>query len=160
MTNRDPSAARVAEARLTELAGLLSFGTGRMTMIRTLDGRIRPAPEGLRPPTNRTDPVRARRLYDLLRDVEPAVFAPALTWAARARTRRHEVTLVAIKLGIPGSVDPMIGLLHHYHSTVIAEDYLNSGSSALAAAARAWAYRNGYEIHYSKTGGAAQWGIF
>ena len=51
----DPAAVDLAAAQLTELATLVRFGSARIVLTRTPDGRLQSAGLGMQPPRNWTD---------------------------------------------------------------------------------------------------------
>jgi hypothetical protein len=66
----------------------------------------------------------------------------------------------AVKLGIAGSEQRLNAMLMRYGDKSMAEDYLNSGSSALAFGGRQWAAVHGYHIMTGAGSHRARWGSF
>lgn len=73
---------------------------------------------------------------------------------------RLQVLLLAVKLGIPGSEQNLTDVLQDYGNRPMAEDFLNSGSGALASGARAWAAAHGYSVHSGPGSHRSTWGRF
>lgn len=105
-----------------------------------------------------TDPAKARTLYGALCGLDRRLFVIALNIAVHPMEHRREVLQVAIKLGVPESIDTLIRVFTSNPTREIAEDYLNSGSSPLESYAWNWADGRGFPIGYSGIGTTAQWG--
>lgn len=73
---------------------------------------------------------------------------------------RLQVLLLAVKLGIPGSENILTDVLKDHGDKAMAEDFLNSGSRALASGARAWAKAHGYDVHSGPGSHRSAWGYF
>jgi len=66
---------------------------------------------------------------------------------------------IIIKKGYPGSEGSLIKALNTKGSSLMAEDFLNSGNSTLERAASDWALRNGFHVMPKIAGGTSpQWG--
>jgi HEAT repeat protein len=77
------------------------------------------------------------------------------------RTMRVAVVNTLIRIGEPGSVQPMIDNLNACEDPDLAVLYLNSGNASLAQAAEEWAAARGYEVHEltgASSSGYARWG--
>jgi hypothetical protein len=82
---------------------------------------------------------RARPLYESLTRRSPRIYNPALVRVFLGYKYYRRVVCLAVKVGMPGSEERLAQILHAYGTKEIATDFLNSGSPALAAAAREWA---------------------
>ncbi|MCH9021903.1 MAG: ankyrin repeat domain-containing protein [Planctomycetes bacterium] len=110
---------------------------------------------------NWIDRNRARVLYNHLKDLEDKYVTNALVLQVIKKSiMRRRILILAIKLGTIGSEGKLASLLMVYGDKSMAEDYLNCGSSLLAAAARKWASANGYEITTGFGSNRSTWGRF
>lgn len=102
-----------------------------------------------------------RRAYDALQEIPLRIYEPALVRVLLAHRGLRQLIFLAVKLGRP-SISRMIEILKAYGDRTVATHYLNSGSDELATAAREWAHRHGYQIHYESRVGAThvRWGQF
>lgn len=73
---------------------------------------------------------------------------------------RLRVLILAIKLGIPNSEGKLVDILMEFGDKSMTEDYLNSGSDALANGGRQWATEHGYNILTGNGSHRAGWGQF
>jgi hypothetical protein len=103
-------------------------------------------------------------LFSKLKEMDGAVATRAIILQViRAEDRRdtifrHNVILLAIKLGIPGSEQSLNGLLFAYGNPLLAEDYWNSGSDALRQGAEQWAARHNFYFIPGNGSSRAGWG--
>jgi HEAT repeat protein len=120
-------------------------------------------------------PPAVEPLIAVLKDNDP--FIPALSALALTRIKdpRADSALMTalreqnakvilgvhtffVRLGVPGSEAALIDTLKKYPSREIAEEFYNSGNSALGAAAKEWARKYGRQLSQAPPGGSVQWG--
>lgn len=107
------------------------------------------------------DSSKAHKMYNELLTLEKKAVIISLCQQIVARPiLQTRIVLLAIKLGIKGSEDELIGVLFEYGNVPMAEDYLNSGSSILAEGARRWARANGYSVSSGFGSSRSGWGKF
>lgn len=110
---------------------------------------------------NWTDTDQGRSLYDRLKSLPHTVVINSLVLEIiYDDTIRLRTLILAIKLGIPASEDKLVAILMEFGDKSMAEDYLNSGSDALAAGGRQWASQNGYGVFTGNGSHRAGWGNF
>lgn len=107
-----------------------------------------------------TDTKQARRVYDIIKELKEEVATEALVRNVLKTDHRLQVLFLGIKLGIPGSEEKLISALMEHGDKMMAEDYLNSGSSKLHDGGRKWANMNGYLIRSGLGSDRAGWGQF
>lgn len=108
-----------------------------------------------------TDPVRARRVYELILRFDPQASTNALVAAvAQDPARRLRILFLAVKLGIPGSEDRLNDLLIRHGDKSMAEDFLNSGSDVLGEGGERWAAMHGYTVTTGPGSSRTTWGAF
>jgi hypothetical protein len=108
-----------------------------------------------------SDPSSARTLYDGLKAHQDKYLVNALVLQIiKGDQMRLQVLLLAIKLGIAGSEEKLVGILMVYGDKSMAEDYLNCGSDALADGGRKWANAHGFNILTGPGSHRSGWGQF
>jgi len=108
-----------------------------------------------------SDISKARIAYDRLLAQNNHAVAISVCQQIMANPK-HQLKLIflAIKLGLPGSEDDLVKVLFVYGDKPMAEDYLNSGSSALENGGRDWAASHGYKISTGPGSHRSGWGRF
>ncbi len=108
-----------------------------------------------------TDSASGRALYNELRTMAGKAVTISLCQQVIARPElQTRLVLLGIKLGIAESEDELVAVLFEYGEKSMAEDYLNSGSPALADGARRWAQGHGYGVSTGFGSHRAGWGQF
>lgn len=108
-----------------------------------------------------TDERKGRGLYRKLETQPHDAVVDALVLSILNDTElRLRVLILAIKLGIAKSEQQLVAVLMQFGDKSMAEDYLNSGSGALAEGGRTWANQRGYEILTGEGSHRAAWGSF
>ncbi|GHH83201.1 hypothetical protein GCM10018793_44700 [Streptomyces sulfonofaciens] len=144
-----------------ELRNEAGFTPRRMADVRGAESVLEELSHLLDPHRGWRDAQRARLLYDRLRVHRHRVTTHALANVAARAPSPRTVLLTAIKLGNRSHLPALDRLLHVHGTKALAEDYLNSGSPFLEAAAQRWARRHNYTIvRGGGRGAAASWGRF
>ena len=99
-------------------------------------------------------------IYQVLKDMDIGMVISALVYRIYTPENRLQSLFLAVKLGIPGTEELLVSVLMSVGDEGMAEDYLNSGSSALADGAKRWAAQNGYSIKTGLGSHRAAWGEF
>jgi hypothetical protein len=108
-----------------------------------------------------TDRDKGRPLYDALKALDGEVVTAVLVSQIRRPDHRKQVLFLSVKLGIQQSEEALVNALMRYGNEVMAEDFLNSGSTALAEGGERWAIARGYEVIHEPGGShRATWGSF
>lgn len=103
----------------------------------------------------------ARVKYDELCTLNKKAVTISLCQQVVARPLlKTRILLLAIKLGIEGSENELVGVLFEYGDKSMAEDYLNSGSGTLAEGGRRWANAHGYRVSTGYGSHRSGWGKF
>lgn len=132
-----------------------------MQALPEIEKKIVEAAQLLTPDGDWTDRVIGRTLYDGLRARQDNYLINSFVLQiTRNPQMRLRVLILAIKVGISGSEEKLVGILMVYGDKSMAEDYLNSGSSALAAGGRSWATQRGYRIMTGPGSHRGTWGGF
>ena len=126
-----------------------------------IEDKIRELARLLTPGGSWTNRSEARRLFgELKAQRDKCLINSLVLQIIRSDHRRLQVLILAIKLGIPDSESKLVKILMVYGDKAMAEDYLNSGSSELAAGGRRWAEARGYRIRTGPGSHRASWGRF
>jgi hypothetical protein len=132
-----------------------------MQALPEIEDRIVEAAQLLTTSGRWTDAAKGRILYDGLRARQDRYLINSLVLQIiKSHDRRLCVLILAIKLGIADSEEKLVRILMVYGDKSMAEDYLNSGSSALAAGGRRWAAQHGYRVSTGPGSHRASWGRF
>lgn len=108
-----------------------------------------------------TDATLGRTRYDELRSSNGKAVKISLCQQVLAHPElQTSIVLLAIKLGISGSENELVGVLFEYGDVSMAEDYLNSGSSLLNDGGYRWANANGYNVRRGFGSHRSNWGSF
>ena len=108
-----------------------------------------------------TDTSLGRKRYDELRAADGKVVKISLCQQVLAHPElQTRIVLLAIKLGISGSENELIGILFVYGNKSMAEDYLNSGSTMLNNGGYRWANAHGYKVRKGYGSHRSNWGKF
>lgn len=108
-----------------------------------------------------TDTTLGRARYDELRSADGKAVKISLCQQALAHPElQTSIVLLAIKLGISGSENELVGVLFEYGDKSMAEDYLNSGSSMLNDGGYRWATAHHYNVRRGFGSHRSNWGTF
>jgi hypothetical protein len=108
-----------------------------------------------------TDTSLGRTRYDELRSADGKAVKISLCQQVIAHPElQTSIILLAIKLGIPGSENELVGILLQYGDKSMAEDYLNSGSDILGHGGSDWAFAHGYKAQSGSGSNRSNWGNF
>lgn len=108
-----------------------------------------------------TDTGLGRTCYNELRSSDGKAVKVSLCQQVLAHPElQTRIVLLAIKLGISGSENELVGILLVYGDKSMAEDYLNSGSSLLNDGGHRWASAHGYNIRSGYGSHRSNWGRF
>lgn len=126
-----------------------------------LDKKVLSTASLLGPYGSWTDTNLARTRYDELREANGQALKISLCQQVLAHPElQTSIVLLAIKLGIPGSENELVGVLFVYGDKSMAEDYLNSGSSTLNDGGYRWANAHGYKVAKGSGSHRSSWGNF
>lgn len=111
---------------------------------------------------NWTNVSAARPIYNSLKQKNSADVTNAIVYSVCYPEGGNRLLFLisAVKLGMAGSEQRLNELLMRYGDKSMAEDYLNSGSSALDLGGRRWAATHGYKIMTGAGSHRARWGHF
>jgi len=108
-----------------------------------------------------TDRTLSKPLYNKLKEIQDKYLINALVLQiTRNSSRRLQVLLVSVKLGIAGSENKLVDILMIYGDKPMAEDYLNSGSGILSEGGRSWANARRFRVIAGPGSHRASWGQF
>jgi len=106
------------------------------------------------------DSASGREVYRKLQNIEGAIVTRAIVRKVLRAENRLQVLFLAVKLGISGSEKRLNDVVRDCGDKSMAEDYINSGSSALYNGGKEWAERNGYYISTGMGSHRVAWGRF
>ena len=108
-----------------------------------------------------TDSELGRMRYNELRSANGKAVKITLCQQVLAHPElQTSIVLLAIKLGISGSEDALVGVLLEYGDPSMTEDYLNSGSNILENGGYRWASAHGYDVRKAAGSHRSYWGRF
>jgi hypothetical protein len=126
-----------------------------------IDAKVVSCASLLTPAGTWTDMQAGRAQYDGLRSLDGKAVKISLCQQVLAHPEMQtRLVLLAIKLGIAGSENELVGVLMEYGNKSMAEDYLNSGSGELRSGAIKWANARGYRVRSGRGSHRAGWGKF
>ena len=146
---------------LNSVSTLLRRGNPKVKDPRVIDCLITTGALLLSDQAEWTDRAEARRVYNTVKRYEDGMVVGGLVRKViKGEKDRLRVLFFGIKLGTPGSEERLSEVLDHHGDKMMAEDFLNSGSSKLYDAGRKWANDHGYNITQGMGSHRASWGQF